>query len=303
MLRLELIYMLKKEAEMKSKIFTTISFLTFVILTFSSVTLSKDETVQSVWAASPVTVDGSNADWQADKMNVMKDFGIDYAFKNDGKYLYVLFNFKDKNFMSTFLVTGLTLWFNTEGSDKKTYGINFKERKVSADELIAILEKQQGPLPDARKAQFKSRPSYILCQGEFIDKKGNNLTATALGGDMDVPIFRLVLGRGTALYEIALRLNGLEKLAPELKLEPGKVVKIGFEWGGMTKEILQAKTGQFSTQSTRATQGQTEVAADSGKAEEMQEKMGHDSGPDFSSIRKGTEKRSFWVDVQLAKGQ
>jgi hypothetical protein len=283
---------------MKSKIFTTLSFLIFVILTFSSVALSKDETAQSVWAASPVNVDGSNADWQAEAMNVMKKFGIDYAFKNDGKHLYVLFNFKDRKFMSTVQVTGLTLWFNTEGSDKKTYGINFKERRINADELIAILERQQGPIPDAQKAQLKSKPFYSLFQGEFIDKKGTNLTPAALGGDLDVPLFRLQPGRGTALYEIRLRLNALEKLAPELKLEPGETVKIGFEWGGVTKELLQAKSSELGSQSTRAQEGQAAIVTD----EERQERTG-EGGPDFSSVRRGMEKRSFWVDVQLAKGQ
>jgi hypothetical protein len=289
---------LKKEAEMKSKIFTTFSFLIFVILTFTFVAFPKDESVQSTWAASPVNIDGLNADWQAETMNLMKKFGIDYAFKNDGKYLYVLFNFKDRKFMSTVQATGLTLWFNTEGSDKKTYGINFKERRVNADELIAILERQQGPIPDAQKAQFKSKPFYFLYQGEVIDKKGNNLTPTALAGDLDVPMFRLKPGRGTALYELRLRLNMLEKLAPELKLEPGKIVKIGFEWGGMTKELLQAKVGELGAQSTRAAEGQAAMVTN----EEREERTG-ERGPEFSSVRRGMEKRSFWVDLQLAKGQ
>lgn len=283
---------------MKSKVFMKICLLALMISAFSFVAFPKDETVQSAWAASPVTVDASNADWQAETMNLMKKFGIDYAFKNDGKYLYVLFNFKDRKFMSTVQVTGLTLWFNTEGSDKKTYGINFKERRVNADELIAILERQQGPIPDAQKAQFKSKPFYFLYQGEVIDKKGNNLTPTALAGDMDVPMFRLKPGRGTALYELRLRLNMLEKLAPELKLEPGKIVKIGFEWGGMTKELLQAKAGELGAQSTRATEGQAAIVTD----EERTERTG-EGGPEFSSVRRGMEKRSFWVDVQLAKGQ
>lgn len=283
---------------MKSKIFATFSFLIFLILIFTFVAFPKDEAVQSVWAASPVNVDGLNADWPAETMNSMKRYGIDYAFKNDGNYLYVLFNFKDRKFMSTVQLTGLTLWLNTESSDKKTYGVNFKERRVNADELIAILERQQGPIPDAQKAQFKSKPFYFLYQGEVIDKKGNNLTPTALAGDLDVPMFRLAQGRGTALYELRLRLNLLEKLAAELKLEPGKIVKIGFEWGGMTKELLKAKAGELGAQSTRAAEGQAAMVTN----EEREERTGERS-PDFSSVRRGMEKRSFWVDVQLAKGQ
>jgi len=232
-------------------------------------------------------------------MNTMKKFGIDYAFKNDGQYLYVLFIFKDRKFMSTVQLTGLTLWLNTEGTDKKTYGINFKERRISGDELIAILERQQGPIPDAQKAQLKSKPSYLLYQGEVIDKKGNNLTSTALAGSLDVPIFRLQPGKGTALYELRISLKILEKLAAELELEPGKIVKIGFEWGGVTKESLQAKAGELGAQSTRAAESQREMVT---KDEEREERTGG-RAPEFSSIRRGMEKRSFWVDVQLAQGQ
>ncbi len=275
---------------MKSKIFTRVSVLALMILVFSLAASPKEEIVQSAWASTPLNIDGSNTDWQDVTMNFAKNVEVEYAFKNDAQYLYVFFTFKNPKYMTTVRMTGITLWFRTEGKDKKTYGIKFKEKQVSGDELIAILEKQQGQLPEDQKKQLKAKAFYSVFLGEVIDKKGKILTPTALGGELEVPMFRQKGSQAGMSYEFRLLLNTLEKLAAELRLEPGKTVNLGFEWGGMTKELLERKVEQLEGRSDPELRS-LERESSSSDAFQME------------SVRRGTQKFSFWVNVQLAQSQ
>ena len=259
---------------------------------------SKDETVSSFWAAFPVAIDGVETDWPIEALVSVKKLEVDYAFMNDSQHLYVLFIFNNPQLLSTIKSTGMTIWFNTEGKNKKLYGIRFKEKQISADELIATLEKQQGTLPEEIKNQYKSKPFYIGYIGDVIDKKGNALTLPEVSGGLDVPVFREKRQKQLSYYEFRIPLNTLEKISESQKIEPGNVVKVGFEWGGMTQEILKQKASQLGTSSTTAREGAAEMVLN----EERTERMGDDS-TSLSSLRRGTQKYSFWVDVKLAQKQ
>lgn len=274
---------------MKTKIFRRICSLLLMTSAFSFIAFSKDEIAQSIWAASPLTIDGSNADWQDMTMNLMKKVEVDYAFKNDAQYLYVFFVFKNPKFMSTVRATGITLWFRTEGKDKKTYGINFKQKQVSGEELIAILERQPEGISEEQKKQLKPEASYLAFLGEVVDKKGKIIAPEALGGEVEAPVFKQKLERTGVSYEFRLPLNILEKLSAELRLEPGKSANIGFEWGGMTKELLERKVSQAEQK--------MDLSKDEGAMREG------DFGGGAPSVRRGTQKYSFWVGVQLAQSQ
>lgn len=274
---------------MRHKIFIRICFLIFVILVLSFVAFSEDEIIQSSWAAKPVTVDGSDADWQAETMSFHRKYGIDYAFQNDAQHLYAIFIFKDPGYMSTVKATGLTLWFNTEGKNKKVLGIHFKEKQVSADELIASMEKIQGPLSEERKNKIRSSPTYILYQGEIVDRKGKPVVAYAEGSELQVSVFNTKRLREGTSYEFRIPLSILENKALNLSLEPGKPAKVGFEWGGMTREMLEKKMKQLEGKA------EAEVGEESYRRE--------DEVSALSSLKRIAQKYSFWVDVKLAQNQ
>lgn len=80
--------------------------------------------------------------------------------------------------------------------------------------------------------------------------------------------------------------------------EPGKSLKIGFEWGGMTKEMRAALMRRRAAVASEASEGAKgfEVRRDES-----------DEGPVIGSrdipFEKGAKKYSFWVDVKLANNQ
>lgn len=288
---------------MRSKTFMRTFLLSFLVLAVCLVGFSKEKIVESIWTESSVKIDGLNDDWVENILNFEKKVKVDYAFKNDANNLYVLFVFKDPKYLSTIRGikgTGMTLWLNTEGKKKKKYGINFKVKQVTADELISIIEKQQGSLPEAEKKRIKSGSHYDLYQGEVIDKKGDILTASALGGGLKAPVFRSKEKQKVMVYEFRMPLRILEKLSADQVIESGKVVKVGFEWGGMTKAMKAARMGRLadSTPKGHKPKSLSEL--------QTQETEGGESGARSSAgtmtrRRRSPVKYSFWVDVKLAQ--
>ena len=279
---------------MRNKIFARTLLLLLVILAVCFAGFSQEKAVGSIWAGSSLSIDGLDDDWVGDTLNLEKKFEVDYAFRNDADNLYVLFIFKDPVYQSTITDTGMTFWINTEGKKKKKYGITFKMRKVSADGIISLLEKQKGPLPEAEKNKIRSKPNYIFYQGDVRDIKGNILTPTALGGELAMPKFKSQPKQKMMVYEFVMPLRILEKLSAKHKMEPGKTVKIGFEWGGLTERMKAQRMARLR----QSTESESQRRAKDVKEGEAQRTGG---SSEDARLSKGPNKYSFWVDVELAQ--
>jgi hypothetical protein len=229
-------------------------------------------------------------------LTLNKKTKVDYAFRNDSDNLYVLFMFKEpRKFMSTITYTGMTLWLNTEGKKKKYYGIKFSTKRVSADNYISILEKMSGPLPEEKKKQIKSKPIYRVFHNEVIDKKGKPAPITT---GSTAPLFNYG-GKKTIMYEFRIPLKRDEEQPVGIGTEPGKTIKIGFEWGGLTKELRdQRLAGQLDSSTAGRTQGGT---GNFGKSERRA--VGGSRLDSLTSVRRNAKKYTFWADVKLAEKQ
>ena len=279
---------------MKYKKIIGIFFLYFAILALCTPGLSKDKIVESTWAASPVKIDGSNDDWKGDTLTLEKKVKVDYAFRNDSENLYVLFIFKEpEKFMSTIKQTGMSIWLNAEGKKKKDYGIKFQIQTVTADNYISLLEKMMGPMPEEKKKEIKSKPTHQIFHNEVIGKKGE---ASLIATGPAAPSFNLGRGREVVAYEFRIPLKRGEGHPVGIGTEPGKNLKIGFEWGGLTKELRKQKLEQQTARSARGSAGgSTSLKGERGAS--------GSSGFSMSRIRSGVKKYSFWADVILAKKQ
>ncbi len=277
---------------MRDKIFARTLLLSLVVLAVCLAGFSKEKAVESMWVGSSLSIDGLDDDWVGDTLNFEKKFEVDYAFRNDADNLYVLFVFKDPVYQSTIKNTGMTLWINTEGKKKKKYGIHFNTRRVAAERLISILEKRKGPLPEAEKNNIRTKPFYLFYQGDVKDKKGKILTPTALGGELAVPLFKAQTKQKMMVYEFVMPLRILEKLSAKHKMEPGKTVKVGFEWGGLTERMKAQRIARLEQGVARKAGSETQGVWGT------ESQVG--SSARFGS-RKGPKKYSFWVDVELAQ--
>jgi hypothetical protein len=270
-------------------------FLGFIILVLCAPVFSKESQVASKWITTPITVDGSNSEWEGDTLTFEKKVGVDYAFRNDSENLYVLFIFKDRKFMSSINKTGMTLWFNTEGKKKKQHGVRFQIKVLKAEAFISLLEQRRGPLPEEEKEGIRSKPSYPVFFNEVLDRKGN---ASIIDSGPSAPAFNSMKGGGVVAYEFRIPLKKGAEQPGGIGTEPGKDFKIGFEWGGMTEEMRKQRLMGVSDSGTG---GRADSAT--GLTSERSKSAARD-GTGLSSVRKRSPKKyNFWAEVNLAQSK
>ena len=267
--------------------------LTFFATTFSILLFSSENTVKSSWTETPLTIDGLTKDWANETLALENVLNVEYAFLNDGENLYILFIFKDPSKMSSIQQTGMTLWFDITGTRKKEYGLRFQTKMFPTEAYIALLEKQMGPMPEMMKEQLRQKKSHLVFHNQVIDKKGE--TAIMVTGP-NAPAYKSNLGKDMSVYEFRIPLKKVKAQVVGIGTEPGRTVKIGFEWGGLTKEMKEEMM-RMRAEKSKVSDLSAEISG-----ELKQERDGVSGGYDLAfQFKKGTKKHSFWVDVALAQ--
>jgi hypothetical protein len=267
------------------------NLLLFVMIFAISLTgFSKKKIVASSWIGMPLSIDGSHTDWTDVTFTSAKRLSIDYGFKNDGENLYVIFIFRESRYLSTIRSTGMTIWFNSEGKKKRNCGIKFTKEQVSAEEFISYLEQRKGPLPEEEKNEIRSRRNYFLHKITVVGKKSKSSRQVYDKGEIKPAVFRTAEQKDATVYEFAIPLKRVAEKAPGIGTEPGKIVKVGFEWGGITEEMKAARIKRLKG-----------AGGTPGKLVSTSDKSRKSAG--VTRSRQGPKKYTIWVDVQLAKNQ
>lgn len=255
---------------------------------------AKDPVVASVWAAAPPAIDGAVQDWSDAAMQVYKAANLQYAVRNDGRNLYLLLVFNDREGLTTIENTGLTVYYTAGDKKKEDLGVHFVRKQMATDALIAEMEKRGEALPEDKKAELRQRPAYTVFSADPINKK--NLPAPAdPAAATEPPMFRYAPQGRTVAYELRIPLSRTNQPAG-VGAEPGGAMKIGFEWGGMTPEMRAAMMARRAESSTQASQGATAMTV---------RDEGGDGGGGAGGDRpfqRSPKKFSFWVDLTLASG-
>jgi hypothetical protein len=260
---------------------------------------AKEKPVQSIWVSSPAAMDGLIDEWEGDAFNMEKKVKVEYAFRNDADTLYVFFKFNDSKYLSSIDITGMTLWVDPAEKKDKGVGINFTKKRISADEYIAILERQQGPLSEAQKEGVRASEFYFISQAQAVDKKGNPLEREAASDAAKGAAYNVSVGQDAVTYEFKVPFKNLTAARSGTEIQPGEVVGIGFEWGGLTDKMRE----EFMKGGAGGDSGAMGIS--DGRGGGGAESVGFDgaSPEGLTALRKMTKKYSFWTAVQLAKGQ
>ena len=276
-------------------------FLSIMIVSIAAVGFAAKDVITSEWAPAPQKIDGVTTDWGDFQMFTEKKVEADIGFRNDEKYLYVLFVFNNPRNLSSIQGTGMTIYFNKDGKKKKNIGINFLTKSIPPDEFIAMYEKQQGPLTEEQKTQFRGQKAFTVYEYEIKSKKSEENQAVAAGEGIRPAVFRLKSEEKQVVYEFAIPLEKTVELAPGVGAEPGDALVIGFEWGGWTPETKAAAAARMGAQGSQAgmSAAGSDFTGDTGGAvgggveglprEQLQQMR-----------RMMPKEYSFWYDVQLA---
>jgi hypothetical protein len=261
---------------------------------------SKD-VVKSSWTAVPPAIDGVSGDWTGAAFLTEKGVKVDYAFMNDGSHLYVFLAFKDPKYMSNIEATGINVYFTTGGKKKTDQGLRFYKRRVTGDEVIALMEKRGEPLTDQDKASLQGQKIFYLYDWQPIDKNIVPVLTASPGTPPDYPVYKGKMVEGAWTYEFKIPLAKNETQPLGVGAGAGQTVKIGFEWGGITEEMKKAAAAR------RGGKGNPTVIDMSGSADGLRGGGGGGTTPVFQvpggggAQGGGTPKQyDFWLDVQLA---
>lgn len=291
---------------MKKRTLASCVLLVFMIISFVTICMAKDESVKSKWAATVPTIDGMNTDWSDVSLTSYKKTDVDYAFMNDAENLFVLFIFRNPKYLSSLQWTGLTLWISPQGKKEKDLGIRMVRKQITADQYIAILEEQVGQsMPEDRKAQVRQNKAYWMFEQQIINKNAAGYSKDAEPPKYMGAAFRTNIVDKVVIYEVAISLPKLAEEAPGLALEPGIGVNVNFEWGGATKEYKEALTRGLAQGETRANAGQ---ATGSLTAERGGGGLGD---VEYDSVKMARFRRQlqqvkqydFWVELSLAQNK
>lgn len=270
------------------------------ILSIAFQVSAKEKIIESLWTDFPLKIDGSASEWKDDLLNAEKKAKVDYAFRNDADFLYVLFRFNDLKYLSTIEATGMTLWIDVLGKKKKNLGVNFTKKRISSDEFIKLLEQRQGSVSDEKKEKLRESAFYIISHAEAIDKKGKSLDPSKQSDAIKGSAYNVSAKQDIVVYEFRVPLRSLTETMLGNAIEPGESMKIGFEWGGLTDEIRE----NYMKGKTSGGSGPIGIS-EGGKGGGGATSVGFSgaSPRDLTALRKMTKKYSFWVDVRLAKDE
>ncbi len=271
------------------KYYPYISLVVFMLI-IAAAGFAGEEVIKSMWPSQPLMIDGLADDWTEVVLTTEKSVEVDYAFRNDAQNMYVIFVFKNPKYLSTINATGITLYFNTEGKKKKDHGIHFNKKQVTPEELIAYMEKQGEVVTEEQRQSIKSKPGYMAYMVEKVGKKDKDASEAAQTPVTSRPNFRINQKGKELVFEFQIPLAKSETSPEGIGVEPGQNIKIGFEWGGMTEELLKrmgARTGG-------------DISRESGAGSVIDSRRSTGSAPSGRSVPK---KHSFWIDVQLAQNQ
>jgi hypothetical protein len=276
------------------KILLTLALTASVVLSVSGA--AKDKVVESQWAAAPVRIDGANQEWQDAAIIVEKGSKAEYALRNDDKYLYILFVFKAIPALSTFEVSGMKVYYSFDGKKSKGDGFHFVKKTITADELIANLEKNGEVITDEKKAGIRQQKAYMIYEGMPLDP--SKPAPPAAAGPADPPAFRDKLSPKLSVVEFRIPLAKIVQAGGAVAA-PGSSLKLGFEWGGMTTAMRSAYMARQAEAGSQARgTGGGDFEAQLGR--QADESGGGEGGQMGGRPDPRTKKHSFWVDIKLA---
>ncbi len=242
---------------------------------------------------SGVKIDGRTEDWSPLTLSRDARSGAEYAFRNDGRNLYVLFIVKDPKPRESLESTGLILLAGKARVKKLDRGVLFLKRPFPPETYIVWQESQGAFLTESEKAKIRDLPQHDLCLTFSVGARRSISGPLRRLRDSEPPRFAVSEGPDGTVYELEIPLATPAHVPGGLGLSPGETVRIGFEWGGASRKILGTKAVR---ETPPAEQGG--LAGVSTPAQEFLNMFDALSRP-----TQGTKEFSFAVDVMLVIGR
>jgi hypothetical protein len=201
----------------------------------------KTQKLQTYWSAKPVKVDGEMTEWPSGSIAYFEDLGVQLGLRNDDQNLYVLFRFNNQAWARAIRMGGMTLWLDNSGKKKKDFGIRYRGGPSFSDlKMPGTSDRggfQQAMTPEQQKRLLDMEQDTVG-QITVIDKKGNQEMTIRPDGSGG-PAVSFASPQGTYTYEFSIPLKRSDVFRYAIGAQPGQVICLGLEWGGINKEDRQ----------------------------------------------------------------
>ncbi|MBI3579774.1 MAG: hypothetical protein HY089_10240 [Ignavibacteriales bacterium] len=182
----------------------------------------------SAWKTGELNIDGNDNDW-SNATTYIKNSGVSIGAKNDNEYLYLCLIATSQTQRQIFM-QGLTVWFDAEGSQNKTFGIHFPLGMLAGRRPMTRGANQD---PDDMRAQMEQARRELEILGPGKDERQRVLL-------MQLQDLTLRFGNSQDLlvYELKVPLRKSAKHPYAIGIESGQFVGVGFEVGETRGERL-----------------------------------------------------------------
>lgn len=183
----------------------------------------------SAWKTGEITIDGRDDDW-SNATTYVKNAAVSIGAKNDNEYLYLCLIATPQTQRQIFM-QGLTVWFDAEGSQNKTFGIHFP---------LGMQGGGQRPLSrDPNENTEKMRAQIELARRELeIIGPGKDERQRILLMQLHDLTLRFGNSQDLLVYELKVPLRRSAKHPYAIGVENGQFVSVGFEVGDTRGERL-----------------------------------------------------------------
>jgi hypothetical protein len=197
------------------------SFLSgLLVLLFSACSATTAYITDSRPAERTITVDGKSDDWVG-ALSMISDGRAEEGFLNDQDVLYVCIMTEDESLRRQIANSGLTVWFDPQGGDKKVLGVKYPLGTPRRERAASPPTEEAGPPPE-KPAESEASGLEVLRPGQaspqkmgISDVKGLEIASSTEGG-----LF---------VYELKIPLRSSADRPVALGAAPGAKVGIGIE--------------------------------------------------------------------------
>jgi len=248
--------------------------------------------VHSRWAAAPIAVDGRADEWAGDGLIHDEKSGTDFAFRNDGRDIYVLAVVNNAEAAKALRASGLKIFGRPGRRGSTASGVLFVARDVSAEAYIGWEVSQGAVLTEAEKAELRKAGRRELHLAFAVGATGSIFGPIGRAARGLNPEFAVAEREGRTTCEFRIPLAPPDQVPGGIGAEPGGTLRLSFDWGG-------GESREMSTPASAATQTSRSGYVSGTGRTWSQEFL--DTFDSMSKPSSNAKKYSFSVEVKLAE--
>jgi hypothetical protein len=245
------------------------------------------------WLPTPIQIDGRFEDWDSIPPSRMHEDHAVLKLANDSQAVYLYYVTDDIDWVRTIKMTGLTLYFNRDGSRDKEFFICYRngppvERLLTPDGSTGRpgeADMHPAMRDQLLEAERQYRAAFTCFVRDWIVEK--SIPTDGRQG----PQAAFGLQDRRFAYEFRIPLRSSEALYYGLGATPGALLGIGAEWGGMPRPVFdeaQPEQTEFGGMGESPTGSFGEMGSGAG------------APPGAGGPPKLPEKEEVWMATHLA---